>query len=203
MGGRQQLIHALGQRRRAVEVAGAFAGHPAVEAVVVCHHGVAGAQGLDQRRVGAAHLVAVHIGRAVKAQCLDHRLIVDRADEFHLAAGGRLHRLVVGVGRVVVAQHHQLVTPWFAGKTLHHFEQRVLGFGARDHRQVATRFQTQGRHRFSGSGADHLAAVGDGRDLARGHPGLQMGLDLWMVGHQVVAQPAARPFIQPEPGFGQ
>ncbi len=46
-----------------------------------------------------------------------------------------------------------------------------------------------------------ISTVSDGGDLVGPNPRRQMRLDLRVVRNQVIAQPAARPLIQPEPGL--
>ena len=138
----------------------------------------------------------------MEAQRLNHLLVVDGAQEHHFVAGGCLDGLMIGIAVFILAQHGQLHAARLAREALDDFQQRVLGFGPGDDAEVAAGLQAQGRHRGGVGRADVLGAIGNDSDaLGAGTPG-QVDLDLGVIGHEVVAQPGARPFIQIEPGLG-
>ena len=163
--------------------------------------GVAGAQRLDQRGVGTPYLVAMHVGSRVKAQCLHHLLVVDGAKEHDFVTGGCLDGLVIGVARLVLAQHGQLQATRLAREALHDFEQGVLGLGPGDDAEVLARLQTQGFDRCGVGAADILGAIGNDSDATGTGALRQVHLDLGVIGHQVIAQPGAGPFVEVEPGL--
>ncbi len=105
---RRQVGHQRIEAVRIREIPGTLTRHPAIEPVVMRKNSIARTQRLNQRRVRAAHLMAMHIGSTVEADGLHDRLVIDGTHELHLFAGGIQHSLVKRVRRVIPAKHHEL-----------------------------------------------------------------------------------------------
>ena len=168
----------------------------------MCEDGIAGAQRLNQGRVGATDLVAMYIEACEEAQGLHHGLVVDGADEQDFRRCCRHHGLLIGVAALVLAQDHQAHAARLPRPGPHDFENGVFWLGAGDQYGVAAGLQAMtGQQR--GIRSQHgVSAIGDGADLVGAHPGVEMPLDFRVVGHQVVAEHTASPVVEPEPHLG-
>ena len=157
-------------------------GGPAVEAIVMRDDGAAGPQGLDQRRVGAADDMTMHIGPGVEPQRLHDRAVVDRPGKEDFGAGGGPHGAMVGVQVVELSQHDQRPVPRPPGEGLNDLEDRVVGLDPGDRNEEAVGGQVEAGERRRADGIDRHAAIRDGDDRLPAAPRGQMIGDGRMVG---------------------